>query len=197
MKKGELTRRTIIRKSATLFNQKGYLTTTMNDIIQETAIQKGGIYRHFKDKEQLMFESFHFSVEVMQNHLMTSVLHHDKASDQLVSFIDAFMQLSEGEPLLGGCPIFNATIEMDDLEENNLLPSIHEAMEMLIGALTNIIERGIRRQELTQTINPYDTAIYIVSTLEGGLVVGRLKKESHITNIISSNLKQYISNMTI
>lgn len=42
MKKGELTRRNIIRKSALIFNQKGYMTTTMSDIIQETNIQKGG-----------------------------------------------------------------------------------------------------------------------------------------------------------
>lgn len=193
MKKGELTRRNIIRKSATIFNRKGYMTTTMSDIIQETNIQKGGIYRHFKDKEQLMVESFHFSTEIMRNHLMSSVSQHEHATDKLVAFVEAFLQLCEGEPIVGGCPIFNAAIEMDDLEGNVLLPSINEAMDMMIKWVVKIIEDGIRYQELKQSLQPYDTAIYIVSTLEGGLVLDRLKKDGQLTEIIINNLRQYIS----
>lgn len=193
MNKGELTRRTIIRKSAPIFNTKGYMTTSMSDIILETNIQKGGIYRHFKDKEQLMVDSFRFSTEIMRNHLVASVSQHENATDRLIALVEAFMQLSEGEPIVGGCPIFNAAIEMDDLEGIALLPSINEAMDMMIKWIENIIEDGIRHQELEQSIQPYDTAIYIVSTLEGGLVLGRLKNDGQITKIIINNLKQYIS----
>lgn len=193
MNKGELTRRTIIRKSAPIFNTKGYMTTSMSDIILETNIQKGGIYRHFKDKEQLMVDSFRFSTDIMQNHLVASVSQHENATDRLIALVEAFMQLSEGEPIVGGCPIFNAAIEMDDLEGIALLPSINEAMNMMIKWIENIIEDGIRHQELEQSIQPYDTAIYIVSTLEGGLVLGRLKNDGQITKIIINNLKQYIS----
>ena len=193
MKKGELTRRNIIQKSTTIFNKKGYMTTTMNDIIQETNIQKGGIYRHFESKEQLMVESFQFSVETMRDHFVQSVSQHNHTADKLIAFVKAFLQLSEGKPLAGGCPIFNAAIEMDDLKGNVLLPKINEAMDMMINSLANMIEDGIRNQELKQSIKPYDTAIYIVSTLEGGLVLDRLKKDGQLTNIIASNLKQYIS----
>ncbi|MGN4125448.1 TetR/AcrR family transcriptional regulator [Lysinibacillus sphaericus] len=193
MKKGEITRRNIIRKSAMIFNKKGYMTTTMSDIIQETNIQKGGIYRHFKDKEQLMVESFHFSTEIMQNHLMTSVSQHEDATDKLIAFVEAFLQLSEGKPIVGGCPIFNAAIEMDDLEGSALLPSINEAMDMMIKWIMKIIEDGIRQQELKQSVQPYETALYIVSTLEGGLVLDRLKKDGQLTKIIINNLRQYIS----
>ncbi|WP_026675710.1 TetR/AcrR family transcriptional regulator [Alkalihalobacterium bogoriense] len=192
MKKGELTRRNIIRKSALVFNKQGYRTTSMSDIIQETKIQKGGIYRHFKDKEQLMVESFHYSTEIMRNHLITSVLQHENATDKLIAFGEAFLQLSEGKPMIGGCPIFNAAVEMDDVEENVLLPSINEAIDMMINWMVKIIEDGIRNQELKPSIHPYDTAIYIVSTLEGGLVLDRLKKEEKLAEIILNNLRQYI-----
>lgn len=195
MKKGELTRRNIIQKSATIFNQKGYMTTTMSDIIQETKIQKGGIYRHFEGKEQLMVESFRFSTEIMQNHLMTSVSQHKNATDKLNAFVETFLQLSEGEPIVGGCPIFNAAIEMDDLEGNVLLPMINEAMDTMIKWLVKMIEDGILHQELKQ-LQPYETAIYIVSTLEGGLVLDRLKKDEQLTKIIANNLRQYISMIT-
>ncbi len=177
MKKGELTRRNIIRKSSAIFNKKGYMTTTMSDIIQETNIQKGGIYRHFKDKEQLMLESFHFATEIMQEHLKMSVSTHGNATDKLIAFVEAFLQLRSGKPIVGGCPIFNAAIEMDDLEGNTLLPSINEAMDTLIMWI----------------MEPYDTAIYIVSTLEGGLVLDRLKNDGQLTDVIINNLRQYIA----
>jgi len=193
MKKGELTRHNIIRKSAMMFNKKGYMTTTMNDIIQETQIQKGGIYRHFKDKEQLMVESFRYSIEIMQSHLKVSVSQHKNASDKLIAFVEAFLQLSEGRPIVGGCPIYNAAIEMDGLEGNVLLPHINEAIDMMVIWLMKIIEDGLNQQELKQSIQPYDTALYIVSILEGGLVLDRLKKDSQITKIIINNARQYIS----
>lgn len=193
MKKGELTRHNIIRKSAMMFNKKGYMTTTMNDIIQETQIQKGGIYRHFKDKEQLMVESFRYSIEIMQNHLKVSVSQHKNASDKLIAFVEAFLQLSEGRPIVGGCPIYNAAVEMDGLEGNVLLPHINEAIDMMVIWLMKIIEDGLNQQELKQSIQPYDTALYIVSILEGGLVLDRLKKDSQITKIIINNARQYIS----
>ncbi|MFJ7664006.1 TetR/AcrR family transcriptional regulator [Lysinibacillus sp. NPDC097162] len=193
MKKGEITRLNIIRKSATIFNTKGYMTTTMSDIIQETNIQKGGIYRHFKDKEQLMLESFQFSTETMKNHLMESVAQHDHATDKLLAFVEGFLQLSEGEPIVGGCPIFNAATEMDDLDGSALLPSITEAMDMMVMWLVKIIKDGMRHQQLKQTIQPYETAIFIVSTLEGGLVLDRLKKDEHLTEVLINHLRQYIS----
>ena len=193
MKKGELTRRNIIQKSATIFNIKGYMTTTMNDIIQETSIQKGGIYRHFESKEQLMVESFQFSTETMRAHFVNSVSKHNNAPDKLIAFVEAFFQLSEGKPLEGGCPLFNAAIEMDDLEGNVLLPLVNEAMDAMIDWLQEIIETGILNQELKQSVQPYDTAIYIVSTLEGGLVLERLKRDGQLSRMIANNLKHYVS----
>ena len=140
-----------------------------------------------------MVESFQFSIEAMRDHFVKSVLQHNNAADKLNAFVEAFLQLSEGKPLAGGCPIFNAAIEMDDLEGNVLLPTIHEAMDMMINSLVKIIEAGIRNQELKQSIKPYDTAIYIVSTLEGGLVLDRLKKDRQLTRIIVNNLEQFIA----
>ncbi|MBW7456596.1 TetR/AcrR family transcriptional regulator, partial [Paenibacillus sepulcri] len=50
MRKGEQTRLRIIMKSAELFNRKGYAATTMQDIMDETGLTKGGLYRSFSGK---------------------------------------------------------------------------------------------------------------------------------------------------
>jgi AcrR family transcriptional regulator len=53
MTKGEQTRQHIIQQAATLFNQRGFIGSSVSDVMQYTGLQKGGIYRHFQSKEQL------------------------------------------------------------------------------------------------------------------------------------------------
>ena len=53
MRKGEATRQDIIRKSAPIFNRKGYSGAALSDLMRATGLEKGGIYRHFESKEEL------------------------------------------------------------------------------------------------------------------------------------------------
>src|SRR5260370_38097521 len=58
MRKGEQTRREIIRKAAPIFNQRGYDGAALSDLMRATGLEKGGIYRHFESKQQLAAEAF-------------------------------------------------------------------------------------------------------------------------------------------
>jgi TetR/AcrR family transcriptional repressor of nem operon len=53
VKKGERTRRVIVEKAAALFNTRGYFGSSINDLMREMGLQKGGIYNHFSSKEEL------------------------------------------------------------------------------------------------------------------------------------------------
>ena len=53
MSKGEETRQRIIAQAAPLFNQLGYEGCSLQDIMDATGLEKGGIYRHFGSKEEL------------------------------------------------------------------------------------------------------------------------------------------------
>src|ERR1700692_1827206 len=58
VRKGEHTRREIIRKAAPIFNQKGYDGAALSDLMRATGLEKGGIYRHFGSKQELAGEAF-------------------------------------------------------------------------------------------------------------------------------------------
>src|SRR5215469_8373534 len=53
VRKGEQTRKEIIRKAAPIFNQKGYDGAALSDLMRATGLEKGGIYRHFESKQEL------------------------------------------------------------------------------------------------------------------------------------------------
>ena len=54
MRKGEQTRQQIIRKAAPIFNQRGYSGAALSDLMRATGLKKGGIYRHFESKQELV-----------------------------------------------------------------------------------------------------------------------------------------------
>jgi AcrR family transcriptional regulator len=43
-----------------IFLQKGYAATSISDVVAECKITKGGIYHHFKNKEELFIEAIDF-----------------------------------------------------------------------------------------------------------------------------------------
>ena len=45
----------ICRTAAALFNERGYLSTSLSDIARATNMTKGGIYHYFSTKEELLF----------------------------------------------------------------------------------------------------------------------------------------------
>ena len=73
MKKSEKTRKLIVEKSASLFNQKGFAGTSIKDIMDATGLTKGGIYGNFKKeggdkkgvKEEIALATFQHAVKVV------------------------------------------------------------------------------------------------------------------------------------
>jgi TetR/AcrR family transcriptional regulator, transcriptional repressor for nem operon len=66
MRKGELTRERIVRRTAPLFNQQGYFGASLADIMRATGLEKGGIYNHFGSKEALALEAFDYAVDAVE-----------------------------------------------------------------------------------------------------------------------------------
>ena len=63
MHKGELTRQRIVELAAPIFNQRGFAGCSMQDVMDATGLEKGGLYRHFSSKEELAAEAFRFAVQ--------------------------------------------------------------------------------------------------------------------------------------
>ena len=54
--KGERTRKEILRVAEKLFSERGFKDVSMQDICNETGLSKGGLYRHFGNKADILFE---------------------------------------------------------------------------------------------------------------------------------------------
>jgi AcrR family transcriptional regulator len=112
MGKGETTKLDILQQAAPIFNQQGYAGASITDVMKATGLQKGGIYNHFKSKEQLALETFSYSVRLVRQHYAEALKNQASAPNQLLAFMAVFQQFFHDPPILGGCPLLTRSSVM-------------------------------------------------------------------------------------
>jgi TetR/AcrR family transcriptional repressor of nem operon len=172
MRKGELTRQRIIAEAAPLFNKKGFAGCSMQDLMEATGLEKGGLYRHFSGKEELAAEAFRYAVARADKLRNDKIDRTSGALGELHSIVARFVDTRSD--VAGGCAIFNTAIEEDD--GNAVLRGLAlEAMQDWRSRLSRIVEEGIRAGEIREGTIPRRVANIVISTLEGALTLSRLE----------------------
>jgi AcrR family transcriptional regulator len=169
--KGETTRQMIVVAAAPIFNQRGFEGTSMQDVMEATGLEKGGLYRHFSGKEELAAEVFRYSLE---QSVKLRTEHVDRAHGTiplLKSLVKRFVEVPSSMP--GGCPLMNTAIDSDD-GNPTLRGLAHEALSDWRTRLIKIIRDGIRDGEIKTGTVPRQIANTIIASLEGALMISRL-----------------------
>jgi len=191
MSKGTETRKMIIRKSAVIFNQQGFTGSSMSDIMKATGLEKGGIYRHFKNKDELALEAFEYAIGVLRDRYRAAIAGKKSAEDKLISVLSVYSNIAEELPLEGGCPLLNTAIDTDDTHPL-LLKRAQEAMNEWLSFLKFILNEGIVSGEFRPNLNVEEAAIFLSSAFEGNIMMGKLFNNSAYVQKYINQLKQYI-----
>jgi AcrR family transcriptional regulator len=96
--RGGTTRRQILETAANYFAQKGYAGTSVNDVIREAGVTKGGFYFHFPSKEALALAVLRHKQEQWAGRVVAATMRHTAAVDQLRAMVDALTDLHEQDP---------------------------------------------------------------------------------------------------
>ena len=172
MRKGEATRQRIIEEAAPIFNQQGFAGCSMQDLMQATGLEKGGIYRHFANKEELAAEAFRYALARVVKARTDHLAEIPGAVEKLRRVVTLFVERRSTIP--GGCPLMNTAIEADDGN-----PTLRELALQGIkdwkGQLADIVEAGVKNGEIRAGTEPRRIANTLVATLEGALMISRLE----------------------
>ena len=191
MTKGEQTRKKIVQAAAPIFNQRGYEGSSLNDLMEATGLQKGGIYRHFASKEELAAEAFDYTWEAAWNARLLHVDEKANGIDKLKQLIANFVE--HRSPIPGGCPILNTAIDADD--GNPVLRArVAKALRSWLSRLQVIVERAQKRRETRPGVDPKAVATLMVASLEGALMMSRIQRNDESLRRVQSHLNRYLEN---
>lgn len=172
LSKGERTRQRIVEQVMPLFNQHGFDGTSLQQMMQATSLEKGGIYRHFASKEEIAVEALKLALTLARKTRTEHLGAIDGALPKLHRSIQDFIEVPS--PIPGGCPMMNAAIDCDD--GNPVLRDIvRDAFRRWRLRLTAILREGQKRDEILATAVPRQIANTMIAVLEGALVLSRLE----------------------
>ncbi len=191
MSKGEQTREMILERAAQLFSRQGFFGSSLSDIMQETGLEKGGIYNHFTSKENLALEAFDYSVNLVSDRFRLALEGKLNAIDRLKAVVSVFRSLIENPVLVGGCPVLNTAIESDDAHPT-LRARALKAMDDWRDLIVRIVNKGIERHEVRPEIEAEALASVLISTLEGSIMMSKLYRDGVHMHRAVDHLLQYL-----
>ena len=190
--KGERTRDKIIRKAAAVFNRRGYSGTSLSELMEETGLEKGGIYRHFDSKEDLAVAAFDYAWSEIKQRRLALLAEIPSPLGKLHGMIDGFAAKPSAVP--GGCALMNTAIDSDD---GNPVLRAHarEALREWLSYLEDLVCQAMRKGEIDAGASPSSIASIIIATLEGSLMMSRLTNDRAAMTYARERLHQMLDSV--
>jgi TetR/AcrR family transcriptional regulator, transcriptional repressor for nem operon len=190
MRKGEMTRQRIVALSAPVFNSKGFAGAALSDLMQATGLKKGGIYRHFANKQQLAEDAFDYAWGRAIDARFESTEEIPNTVDRLRQIILNFRDRRSGL-VPGGCPMMNTAVSSEG-GNPRLRAKAKRALHGMLGRLQSIIEEGKRKGDIVPSADAAKLATLIAGTVEGCMVLSRLKGSSEPLDLACEHLAKYL-----
>jgi AcrR family transcriptional regulator len=158
-------REQILLAAIKLLGTKGYANMSMNDLVAESGISKGGIYWHFKNKDAIIEAAFVSILDAQLAYIEAQLAGTDPARDKLRRIFGiAHLVGEESTP---------PPLDFFTLAARNtaLLEQVRRYVHAYQERIAQVIQQGIDSGELA-SVDPMMTSLNLLSVLEGVLLIG-------------------------
>jgi TetR/AcrR family transcriptional regulator, transcriptional repressor for nem operon len=196
MTKAERTRQFIIEQTAPLFNCKGFDGTSLTDLTEATGLSKGAIYGNFSDKEEIATEAFRYSIGKVKELVLNRMEGVQSCKGQLLALLDFYSEYVFNPPIKGGCPLLNASVEVDD-HHHSMRRVVVKELSDTVAFISNLLEEGIRKKEFRKDIKCQELAYVFFCSIEGALMFSRAERSRQPMDIVIKHCKNILKNISI
>ena len=129
----------LLEEAAKALNSRGISQTSLAEIAKSVGVSRAALYYYFEDQQDLVFQSYRRSCEMMARRLSEASHAGGDAMGVLMAFIDGM--LTEGEPEFAS--LSEAAYLRPD--QRSTILGLYEA---LLASIAEILHAGARRGEL-------------------------------------------------
>jgi len=145
----------INHESLKLFSTKGYLNTSISDIMQAADTSKGGFYNHFESKEDLFYEVLAIAQSIWREKVLHGLDEIDSPKGKIRKILENYRDryLKDDYNFPGGCIFVTFSVEFDD-QRPHLMKEVAKGFIGLKGMLKSLLEEGKERANCEQKLIP-------------------------------------------
>ncbi|MCP4665078.1 MAG: TetR/AcrR family transcriptional regulator [Deltaproteobacteria bacterium] len=163
---------TIIHKSLRLFSLKGFLSTSLQDILEAAHTSKGGFYNHFGSKEELFLAVLSEAQRIWRERNLTGLDEIDSPVDKIKKLLENYRDryLKDAENFPGGCVFVTLSVELDD-QRPHLSKEINKGFTGFRNMLKGLLDQGKASGELHPEVDTGALAEMIFAGMLGASVL--------------------------
>jgi TetR/AcrR family transcriptional regulator, transcriptional repressor for nem operon len=193
--KGSLTRQNIIKHATQLFSVKGYYNTSMADILKVTGLSKGGLYGHFRSKEEIWYAVYDECVGIWKSIVFDGVKGTSDPLDRIERVVENSMRHYLGADLFaGGCFLINSLVELSG-QSATMSDRVIEGFKNFSELLRLWLEEAEQKALLKDGLNLTAIAGFIVISLNGTAPLYASTRDSAIWKQTIAQLHFYIEHL--
>jgi TetR/AcrR family transcriptional regulator, transcriptional repressor for nem operon len=186
----------IVSEALRQFSTKGFMATSTSDIIQAAGTSKGGLYNHFKNKEQLFFEALSQARKIWRERNLAGVEEItrpiDKIKHILANYKDHYLTDSDNFP--GGCIFVNLAVELS-AQRPHLAVAANEGFVRFKAMLNRLLEAERAAGTLKSEVEINKVIEMIFSGLLGACVMYTADKSRHNLDLTIGALVAYLDSI--
>ncbi len=179
--RGRRTRERLLEAAAGLIRSRGFRSTSVGDILAATGLPKGCFYHHFESKEALGLAILTRWIAELEGRLLGYLTSEEGPPplERIAAALDGFLTEQEQAGCRGGSAFGNLALELSDESEAFRGP-LAAAYRRLSGAFAGLLERARRQGELRAEADPAALSEFLVASIEGGILLGRVHREAAV-----------------
>jgi AcrR family transcriptional regulator len=186
----------IVHESLKLFSLKGFLSTSIHDILEATGSSKGGFYNHFSSKEDLFFKVLDEARIIWRERNLSGLNELKRPRDKIVTLLNNYKDryLKDADNFPGGCVFITLSTELND-QRPHLSKEIEKGFVGLKKMIKRILDQAVESGDLGKEINT-DTVTEILfnGMMGASLSYGVNKSKTSLDKSINS-LIEYFENL--
>jgi TetR/AcrR family transcriptional repressor of nem operon len=178
----------IIHESLKLFSLKGYLSTSITDILQAANTSKGGFYNHFASKEELFHEVLKEAQRIWRGKTLAGLDEIESPTGKIKRLLENYRDryLKDDNNFPGGCIFVTFSVELDD-QFPHLCKEVNKGFIGLKSMLKRLLDEGKGRGELNNDASTSAiTEMIFAGMLGASVIYGVDKSTDSLDNSINT-----------
>ena len=167
------TRRKVVEAARVLFNRHGFRDVTIDMVMQQAGLTRGGFYNHFASKEALYAEAVSSFLQGRGGQWRTAIGVEPGAptADMAQRMLKGYLSSEHLDDLDGQCPLI--ALPSDVARDQ---PEVRAAYQSLLEAMVGVFAQG----DANEAANSRSTSLALAALCVGGMVLARTLPESRL-----------------
>lgn len=166
----------ILQAGIRVLKNKGVSNTSMNDIIRESGLSKGGVYHYFSSKNELLIEIFNYFIEVYAisnfSRLQNNTELQNKSALQQIDIL--FQQHESVIDELGKDMSLLMDLYIEAMHNQALRKVFNQQYQFILGIVKTLIETAQQEGDIKKNINSTMISASLLAVFDGFGMVNQI-----------------------